>query len=97
MLRGTQNNVLCMLVDTLTISFGPCTQRLPIFLNGSAQIVQKCEIGDNTYLQNSECVQYMRRWCYDLQKMVGGEFRFAKNGRGRGSDLQLTLLSVCNI
>ena len=79
-LRGTQHNLLCMLVDTLTISFWALHSKFSNFMNWSAQILQNCEIGDSTYLQNSECVQYMRRECYDLQNMVGGGVRFAKYG-----------------
>ena len=61
-----------MLVDTLTISFWALHSKFSIFLNWSAQILQNCEIGEGTYLQNSECVQYLGRECYDLQIMVGG-------------------------
>ena len=80
MLRGTQHNLLCMLVDTLTISFWALHSMFSNFLNWSAQILQNCEIGDSTYLQNSECVQYIRRECYDLQNMVGGGVIYAKYG-----------------
>ena len=68
-----------MLVDTLTISFWALHSKFSNFLNWLAQILQNCEIGDRTYLQNSECVQYMRRECFDLQNMVGGGVRFAIN------------------
>ena len=42
-------------------------------------------------MQNSECVQYLRRECYELQNMVGGGL-YLQNMVGWGLDLQFILL-----
>ena len=39
-------------------------------------------------MQNSECVQYLRRECYELQNMVGGGLYLQNLVVGGGSDLQ---------